>query len=941
MNKINTPARQGPRYIFYFLMFAILGWFIFMQIFGADERSVDRLSSSVLYSGTFTWEKSDGTTQKISIPGDYDVPAGETMVITTILPEDFDAGTVAIRSSLQDVNIYVDGSLRTRYTTRETRLVGKNSASRYIFCPTSQADAGKELRIELTTYTSNYSGIVNQVFCGDKADIWQTILNKYGFATYIALFILFAGTIGILFSLTLGMVYHKHFDMEYLSWCMVMGAVWMLGESNLRQILVPNASALGSLCFVMILLCPIPLLLYADCVQHGLHHRLYCWIGGAALLDFAICTLLTTADIADYIETLPIGQIILIGTFLIIFIHLCLYTHASQDQTDHLLLLGLLIAMLCVAVESASVYFITNLSGVFIGIGMLILLFISILRTIRNIKNMEKTRQQQELEKKQKQTEEMSLQMMQTLSTTIEAKDEYTCGHSHRVAEYAALIAAELGWSPEQIQQLKHAAYLHDIGKIGIPEQILNKPSRLTDEEFNLIKQHTIIGAEILKDITFIPYIIEVSRSHHERYDGCGYPDGLKGTDIPVHARIVAVADSYDAMNSRRIYRNALPPEIIREELEKNRGKQFDPQITDIFLKLLDEKRVVFHNIRTQEITASPEADLTINKFISEVVSTIKNQEDSKNYDFLTGLPMRSLGERLIAEFMQEHDGCLIFLDMDNLKKINDVHGHKAGDRALRNLGTLLSRYTANGIACRLGGDEFLLFLPDVRAETASKLMTRLFHHFHSIADADPEIKDAALSAGLYMCTTRDTFADCYTKADKALYNVKQNGKNHFSFYQQVSHPSSDSLGTVRDLQQVANTLRKSGRYAGALDLNYRDFSRQYEYMHQLIIRSGNHCYLVMVTLEATSDTLAHIEETEQTLSHMEQAIQNTIRRVDICTRYSSMQYLIILFQPVESQIPNIMERIFMQYYKQAKSTNFLPTYKYLSMTENNMDTNQ
>ena len=149
---------------------------------------------------------------------------------------------------------------------------------------------------------------------------------------------------------------------------------------------------------------------------------------------------------------------------------------------------------------------------------------------------------------------------------------------------------------------------------------------------------------------------------------------------------------------------------MIREEISKNRGKQFDPEITDVFLKLLDEKRVVLHNIRTQEITAPPEADHTINKFISEVVSTIKNQEDSKNYDFLTGLPMRSLGERLIAEFMQEHNGCLIFLDMDNLKKINDVYGHMAGDRALRNLGTLLSRYTANGIACRLGGDEFLCF---------------------------------------------------------------------------------------------------------------------------------------------------------------------------------------------------------------------------------------
>lgn len=222
-----------------------------------------------------------------------------------------------------------------------------------------------------------------------------------------------------------------------------------------------------------------------------------------------------------------------------------------------------------------------------------------------------------------------------------------------------------------------------------------------------------------------------------------------------------------------------------------------------------------------------------------------------------------------------------------------------------------------------------------------SKLTARLFHHFHSIAEADPEIKDAALSAGLYMCTTSDTFADCYSKADKALYNVKQNGKNHFSFYHQISHPSSDSPGTARDLQQVADALRKSGGYAGALELNYRDFSRQYEYMQQLIIRSGSRCYLVMLTLEATSDTPAHIEEIEQTLSHMEQAIQNTIRRVDICTRYSSMQYLIILFQPVESQIPNIMERIFMQYYRKAKSTNFLPTYKYLSMAENNMDTNQ
>ena len=146
MTKEKSPARQGPRYIFYFLMLAILGWFIFMQFFGADERTVSGNSPSLLYPGTFTWEKSDGTTEEITVPGSYDVPAGETMVITSTLPADFDASSIAIRSSLQDVNIYINGTLREQYSTSKTRLIGKNSASRFIFCSTSHEDAGKELR---------------------------------------------------------------------------------------------------------------------------------------------------------------------------------------------------------------------------------------------------------------------------------------------------------------------------------------------------------------------------------------------------------------------------------------------------------------------------------------------------------------------------------------------------------------------------------------------------------------------------------------------------------------------------------------------------------------------------------------------------------------------------------------------------------------------------
>ena len=195
------------------------------------------------------------------------------------------------------------------------------------------------------------------------------------------------------------MIYHSSFDMEYLGWCMIMGGVWMMGESKLRQILVPNASALGSLCFVMILLCPIPILLYADSIQKQLHRRLYTILGGLALLDFAVCSILTFFGIADYIETLPIGQIILCSILVVVFIHLFIYMHSSRRKSDRLLLPGLLAAIICISIEAISVYFVTSISGLFIGIGMIILLFVNIIRTLRNLQDMELHRQKIEVEK--------------------------------------------------------------------------------------------------------------------------------------------------------------------------------------------------------------------------------------------------------------------------------------------------------------------------------------------------------------------------------------------------------------------------------------------------------------------------------------------------------------------------------------------------------------
>lgn len=223
---MNTQASylHKLRYFFYILMAAIFGWFLFMELFGPDEQSANRTSTAALYSGTFVWEKADGTSEEIKVPGKYRVPAGETMVLTTTLPDNYDETAFAIRSSLQDVKFYIGGELRAEYSTKETRLVGKNSASRFVFCPTSYKDAGKELRLELTTYTSNYSGVVNSIYCGDQSAIWQIIFHQYGPSTFIGFFVLFSGMTIILFSMILGFLYHIDFDMEYLGWCMTMGA---------------------------------------------------------------------------------------------------------------------------------------------------------------------------------------------------------------------------------------------------------------------------------------------------------------------------------------------------------------------------------------------------------------------------------------------------------------------------------------------------------------------------------------------------------------------------------------------------------------------------------------------------------------------------------------------------------------------------------------------
>lgn len=176
---------------------------------------------------------------------------------------------------------------------------------------------------------------------------------------------------------------------------------------------------------------------------------------------------------------------------------------------------------------------------------------------------------------------------IETFTGFIDAKDPYTNGHSKRVAIYTRRIAAEMGYEGEELDRIYYIALLHDCGKIGVPDNILGKPGRLTDEEFDIIKSHTVRGGEILSSFRSLEGAGEGALYHHERYDGRGYPEGMAGEDIPLIARMICVADSFDAMNTNRVYRNRLTKEDIIGELEKNKGTQFDPKIADIMLDLI------------------------------------------------------------------------------------------------------------------------------------------------------------------------------------------------------------------------------------------------------------------------------------------------------------------------------------------------------------------
>ncbi len=536
------------------------------------------------------------------------------------------------------------------------------------------------------------------------------------------------------------------------------------------------------------------------------------------------------------------------------------------------------------------------------------------LNRIRRTLELEGYRQnlQQRLDEKTREVELVTIQAITTVANTIDAKDDYTKGHSMRVAHYSEALARKLGWSEEDIQNIHYVALLHDIGKIGVPDSVLNKPFKLTDVEFKLIKRHTLMGAEILKDIKMFKDVSIGAKYHHERYDGKGYPDGLKGEEIPLIARVIGIVDSYDAMTSNRVYRKKLQDYVVKAELLKGRGTQFDPELIDKFMELLEEGDL------QRDI---PEKDMVMPIFDSDKIYGGVTKEEiglDNNMDYLTGLLSRERGEKEIAESLRNGNGCIMMLDIDHFRQLNDNYGHLAGDYVLKITADVLKEVSEKDIVCRMGGDEFLYYAEGVNNPKAAEAKVNLIlSEFEKKKEEISLLEDISLSVGISLFGIDGSdFDELARKADKALYHVKQEkGVKHYSFYR-----SEDTAKTLEqsksDLNRLVDVIENRKSYEGAFQIEYEEFGRVYDFVTHFSQRNNQEVQLILFTLYSADGSDIRLGQMEQAMQCMEQAIIKSLRGVDVGTRYSSTQFLVVLVGTEKENIHVVTDRIIQNYFK-------------------------
>ncbi len=519
------------------------------------------------------------------------------------------------------------------------------------------------------------------------------------------------------------------------------------------------------------------------------------------------------------------------------------------------------------------------------------------------------------LDEKSNQIQRMTFQTIETIANTIDAKDDYTQGHSRRVSDYSAQIAKRIGMSEAEIMNVRYIALLHDIGKIGVPDAVLNKPGKLTDAEYELMKRHTTIGGEILKDIGILEGLEVGAKYHHERYDGKGYPNGLKGDEIPLIARIIGLADAYDAMSSNRVYRRQLAREKVMEEISRCRGTQFDPEITDAFLEYLEHDMPWQwqRNIDDHEMLAGAG-----NKLLQRIMTTQVSPGENSEWDEITMVYKRSAGEHYIAEQLKQSQsrGALLLVSVEKMHHINQQYGFRRGDYHLQTLAGILRVMSKETIICRFRGNEFLCYVPDKSGtEEIQRMVEKVLEEAKRCEREDELIERFILAIGI---TRHDRDGQDLSllllEADRALYHVKQLPGTNYYFYRSLDE-SGDEVSRV-DLENIVAALTSGEKDAGVNVVQQDDFVRMKEFIVRMAENGSDKIQVVMFTAKTKDEGRMTVAEREGAMKLLDRSIYAVLQDRGIVVRYSGMQRIFMQDGAKQGDADWTVEEIMMYFYR-------------------------
>lgn len=547
------------------------------------------------------------TGEPITIPRASDPRYTEGITIVGTMPKTLsNKDYLQITLAHQDCQVVIGGREVYNYNyTRERRANASPFSAQASFVamiPLRTSDAGKPVQITYKGEFPQYASNIGALRIGTFAELMGTMLRE----SFWSLVFAFASLVLGAFMTVTGSIMAVRrrqtalFNIGAFAVCI---SLWVLSESAMRQMYLADLSGAYYLTMMTLSLCFAPVLLFLNEMQQNRYARLYYSMAAAYIAIAVVLFALQITHTVNYQNTLPVMWAeagVTVTTLVVTFVYDSLKGYPSY--------LGGAFAVGFVTLAASGIAEIvrtaTNLNnsrGLLTGLGLFVFLICLAYTAIRALGLQMKSQQDRVIAAKElaqeserlareseRRTRRMDIQLVTTLVNAVDAKDPYTNGHSNRVAMYSREIARLAGKDEDYLKRIYYMGIVHDIGKIGIPDEILTKPGRLTDEEFAVIKTHPAVGAEILADVDEMPWIATGAHWHHERYDGRGYPDGLAGEDIPEAARIIAVADAYDAMTSDRSYRKGMDQHKVRSIIEENKGTQFDPAFADYMIAMID-----------------------------------------------------------------------------------------------------------------------------------------------------------------------------------------------------------------------------------------------------------------------------------------------------------------------------------------------------------------